>query len=133
MWTALEGAVKQWTSGDSPETTVAVTLGEESSYDIGWDTYNNILFMDDFDAQGISAKALTLMYVEIDEYSTNQYHASMWETDIVLNNDQSSHTWNTNGNMDFASNLDLQSVITHEMGHAIGIGHSYLGKQFVNG
>ena len=105
--TAMQSAMSSWTA--VTPATYALTYGGTTT--AGWSTdgRNTALWANGNGCTG-SCLAITALVLQSGQ--------RIVETDISFNN---SFTWNTNG-----ANYDVQAVMTHEMGHTLGIHHTEL-------
>jgi len=104
---AMQAALSSWTA--VTPATYNVTYGGTTT--AGWTTdgRNTALWATGNGCTG-SCLAITALVLQSGQ--------RIVETDISFNN---SYTWNTNG-----SNYDVQAVMTHEVGHSLGIHHTQL-------
>jgi hypothetical protein len=105
--TALQNAAAAWTNVTSADH----NLTYAGTTTTGWATNgtNTVLWASGNGCTG-SCLALTALVLQSGQVIV--------ESDITFN---SSYTWNTNG-----SDYDTQAVLTHELGHALGIHHTEL-------
>jgi hypothetical protein len=105
--TALQNATAAWTNVTSADH----NLTYAGTTTTGWSTngVNTVLWASGNGCTG-GCLALTALVLQSGQVIV--------ESDITFN---SSYTWNTNG-----SDYDTQAVLTHELGHALGIHHTEL-------
>ncbi len=113
-------ALKTWTNTDKGNSTIYMTIGDFSNRGEASDLKNTILFNGTLPTSIIALTFRTVCYDVFNERNIIE------DTDIVLNNTK---IWHTN-QMNLTSNppiYDLQSMLTHELGHTLGFSHSFLG------
>lgn len=103
--TAITGALSAWTNVSSANH--VLSLAGTTTAGFVTDNRNTVLWASGNGCTG-SCLAITALVLQAGQVIV--------ETDISFN---SSYTWNTNG-----ANYDVQAVMAHEVGHALGIHHT---------
>jgi hypothetical protein len=121
--TALQAALNTWTNvaGAGHVLSYAGTVSQPNSIPVAnADGINSLSFVHD-QSSPCTGGCLAITALSITMATPGN---EIQEADVVFN---MAHTWNTNG-----SNVDVQAVATHELGHALGIHHSTVSGATMN-
>ncbi|MBW7885426.1 MAG: matrixin family metalloprotease [Caldilineaceae bacterium] len=109
---AIIGAANTWTLVDAADFTLAYD-GPTSSTDVGYNSANEIVFVDKglTDEQG---KSQPLAVARVFFTGDTILEADIWVNDA--------YAWDATGNPEW-DEVDLESVVLHELGHWLALGH----------
>ena len=111
---ALHSAVEDFRSADGSMLRFELIEGEVGPRAINYDDgYNAIYFTDDWDSLGLDETLLAMTYTWYMD------GGEIVGFDMVVNT--AHHDWSTDGDPE---RNDLHNTLTHELGHAVGLGHS---------
>ena len=110
--TAIRRAANTWTYAAEADITFTYA-GSTTSTKVGFNGANEIVFVNDglVDGAGNNRPLATALVFYM--------KSTIVETDIKIND---AYTWYTAGSLSTAE-FDLQSVVLHELGHWLGLGH----------
>lgn len=128
---ALRGAIERsfgaWTrvscEGGHPAFNIrlneATVRCKYASFDLEGPNANTIAFADNFEEEGYdeSAFAVTVVWYSVDT-------GEIFDADILINEDFAPYTICPDSGCDDPEEIDLENVLTHEIGHFFGLAHS---------
>lgn len=144
---AADGAFSAWTNATCPSTTsdtrVSIDVRDlgpvtcaKAEYDETGPNQNVIVFHDDawpYEAADVAAtdtpKSLTIALTTV---SYDKETGELLDADIELNSADYTFTTSAAATGELGESFDLQSVLTHETGHFLGLAHSPLTRAVMN-